>query len=143
MPEVFGHKEAPASFWALMDGLAEKVSLKGWKRYRGDFGNDVEIDSYYTEWKGVESTLSLCTFFHFLADRVDVVMYHISMWLNSEQHRRLIGNDVVVAIFTDSEVPLSLNVFNGLGTVPQIFAVIKPHRSPSFNTLSFSSHLFF
>lgn len=76
--------------------------------------------SYYTEWNRIE------------------VMYHISQLLNSEEHRRLIGmpqicsltnnpgNDVVFIIYHDSDEPFDPTPLDGIGTVPQVFLVVKP-----------------
>jgi len=120
LPEVFAHQDAPPAFFTLMEGLAERISLKGWKRYRGDFGNDVEQDSYYVEWRGIE------------------IMFHLAQWLNSEQHRRLIGNDVVVAVYYDGPGPFNPVALNQLGTVPQIFAVVSPHAEQLYRLDMFS-----
>jgi hypothetical protein len=46
--------------------------------------------------------------------------------MNSEQHRRLIGNDVAFVIFHDSPQPYDPNPLDTLGTVPHIFAVVQP-----------------
>lgn len=52
MPQVFANQPPPESgFWRLLESVAEKVSLKGWTKYRGDFGSDASDTSYYTEWK--------------------------------------------------------------------------------------------
>ena len=52
-------------------------------------------------------------------------MYHVACFLNSEQHRRLIGNDIAVVIFVEDGQfdPKDLDTF---GTVPQIYAIVQP-----------------
>lgn len=116
LAEVFAHKEAPEPFWRWLGLVAQRISLKGWRKYRGDFGAEVEADTYYTEWRGIE------------------VMFHVALWLNPEQHRRLIGNDVVVLLYHDPPLngggpppPYDPTPLNALGTVPQIFAVVQRH----------------
>lgn len=74
------------------------------------------------------------------------MMFHVAPWLTSEMHRRLIGNDICVLVYYDEPNPaLSLNplVFDGLGTVPQVFAVVQPfknkYRSDNFLSRNVSS----
>ena len=57
--------------------------------------------------------------------------------MGSEQHRRLIGNDVVVIIFKESG---SLDISDiGLGTVPQVYLVVQPiPKSSNFRVAAFS-----
>lgn len=109
--DYFNNRDASPAFWKFLDSLGTKISLKGWKRYRGDIGADVDQDSYYCEWRGIE------------------VMFHICAWMDAEQHRRLIGNDVVFVIYHDSLEPFDPTPLDTLGTVPQVFAVVqKPHE---------------
>eukprot|EP01126_Amoeba_proteus_P056814 TRINITY_DN7194_c0_g1_i4.p1 TRINITY_DN7194_c0_g1~~TRINITY_DN7194_c0_g1_i4.p1 ORF type:complete len:258 (-),score=52.97 TRINITY_DN7194_c0_g1_i4:1020-1793(-) len=124
--DFFSHDKTmiDPKFWQFLNLLAEKVSLKGWLKYRGDLGVDVEQDSYYTVWKGIE------------------VMFHVSPLMNSEQHRRLIGNDIVFIIFHDSCVPLDPTPLDSLGTVPQVFCVVQPLSSDSFRYRPFSFFFF-
>jgi len=59
-------------------------------------------------------------------------MFHIAPYCTPEQHRRLIGNDILVVIFHDDPdyEPFDPTVLADLGTVPQIFCVVQ-----SFNNL--------
>lgn len=78
LPDFFAHKEASPGFWKFIELIGTKIELNGWKRYRGDFVcSNTTQQSYYKEFKNIE------------------IMYHLSMMMDSEQHRRLIGNDVV------------------------------------------------
>jgi len=110
LQDFFNHKETSPAYMTFLDILGEKMNLKGWKKYRGDFGAEVQQDSYYSSWKGIE------------------IMFHICHWLTPEQHRRLIGNDVVVIIFHDSSNPFVPDPISNIGTVPQIFGVVSPHE---------------
>lgn len=69
--------------------------------------------------------MDLFAFFasHVLFSFVDSLGY-----MNSEQHRRLIGNDVVFVIFHDSDQMFDPNPLDTLGTVPHIFAVVQPYE---------------
>jgi len=96
-----------------LDTLAKQISLKDWTNYRGDFGADVEQDSYYTVWKGIE------------------MMFHIAPLMTSEQHRRMIGNDICFILFNENldgekVEPLNVTAMDSLGTVPQVFSVVQP-----------------
>lgn len=48
--------------------------------------------------------------------------------MNAEQHRRLIGNDVVFIIFHDNECSFDPSPLNALGTVPQVFGVVQKYQ---------------
>jgi hypothetical protein len=54
------------------------------------------------------------------------VIYHVSTLLNSEQTRRLIGNDLNVIIFQESGEPMNPIELDKLGTVPHCFTVVRP-----------------
>jgi len=109
LQDFFAHKEQHASreYWDFMNIIGEKINLKGWKKYRGDFSTDSEQEAYYTEWKNIS------------------VMFHVCLWMNAEQHRRLIGNDVVFIIYHDAQKPFDPVPLDSLGTVPQVFAVVQ------------------
>jgi len=72
-----------------LNEIAEKIELTGWTKYRGDMGTqgDDAKESYYTEWEGIE------------------VMFHVAPWMNEEQLRRLVGNDIGVILFYDYPHP--------------------------------------
>eukprot|EP01126_Amoeba_proteus_P055141 TRINITY_DN6827_c0_g4_i2.p1 TRINITY_DN6827_c0_g4~~TRINITY_DN6827_c0_g4_i2.p1 ORF type:complete len:398 (-),score=81.96 TRINITY_DN6827_c0_g4_i2:160-1353(-) len=110
LQDYFSHNLASSSpsFWKFLDLLATRISLNGWQKYRGDFGVHINQDSYYTVWKEME------------------IMFHVGLMMNSEQHRRLIGNDVVFIIFHDCFFPLDPKPLDSLGTVPQVFCVVQP-----------------
>jgi len=102
-------------FWTFMSQIDTQITLNNWTRYRGDFGTsgtDILNPSYWTEWRNFE------------------IMFHIAPLLDSEQHRRLIGNDIAVIIFFDNSFRIgeSITLFdaNGIGIVPQVFAVVEP-----------------
>eukprot|EP01114_Cavostelium_apophysatum_P015326 TRINITY_DN4148_c0_g1_i1.p1 TRINITY_DN4148_c0_g1~~TRINITY_DN4148_c0_g1_i1.p1 ORF type:complete len:548 (+),score=139.82 TRINITY_DN4148_c0_g1_i1:161-1804(+) len=106
--EMFQNKSS-ADFQDFLSILGEKIQLLGWTGYRGDLNTGQEAETIYTKWKGFE------------------VMYHVSTMTNSEQHRRLIGNDIGAIIFQE-ETPLDPTHLNLLGTVPQVFAVVQPQK---------------
>jgi len=111
LQDFFNKKEsdlAGTAYFRFLDLLGQKIQLLGWKKYRGDIGVDLDQSSYYTEWRGIE------------------VMFHICLWMNSEQHRRLIGNDVVFVIFHEEGTSFDPGPLDDLGTVPQVFLVVQP-----------------
>jgi len=106
---------ATSPFWKFMGCVGEKIHLKTWpkSRYRGDFGKDgpeTDLYTYFTVWKGVN------------------IMFHVAPWLGPEQHRRLIGNDICVLIWYEGITDSSFepDIVSQLGTVPQIFSVVRP-----------------
>jgi len=104
-----------SKFYNFMDSIAERVHLANWSGYRGDFGTDGEDanrETYFQVWREIE------------------IMFHCAPMLIPEQHRRLIGNDIVVIIFYEQLgnqcLPFNPSVMTALGTVPQVFAVVEP-----------------
>eukprot|EP01125_Pyxidicula_operculata_P017144 TRINITY_DN597_c2_g1_i1.p1 TRINITY_DN597_c2_g1~~TRINITY_DN597_c2_g1_i1.p1 ORF type:complete len:1127 (-),score=295.82 TRINITY_DN597_c2_g1_i1:160-3540(-) len=110
LQDLFQHREMSPNYLEFLEVLGQKINLKGWKKYRGDIGVEIEMDSYYTEWKGIE------------------VMFHICLWMNPEQHRRLIGNDVIFILFHDNNEPFDPGPLDSLGTVPQVFGVVQRYQ---------------
>jgi hypothetical protein len=111
--EIFQNQPpANSAFYHLLNNIAEQINLKGWKKYRGDIGVDSDQNSFYTVWEGIE------------------IMLHIAPWMSSEQHRRLIGNDICFIIFYEDNNLSSFDpiVMDSLGTVPQVFTVIQPYK---------------
>jgi len=57
-------------------------------------------------------------------------MLHVTPWLTTEQHRRLIGNDICLILYYDTEenteVQFDPQVLDTLGIVPQVFTVVQP-----------------
>eukprot|EP01124_Arcella_intermedia_P013786 TRINITY_DN20177_c0_g1_i1.p1 TRINITY_DN20177_c0_g1~~TRINITY_DN20177_c0_g1_i1.p1 ORF type:complete len:868 (+),score=172.66 TRINITY_DN20177_c0_g1_i1:113-2716(+) len=98
-------------FWDFVNLLGEKISLEGWKGYRGDMrpGENSSTTPYYRKWRDIE------------------IIYHVAPLLNSEGHRRLIGNDISIIFFID-EGPFDPFEVGLLGTVPQVFAVVRPEK---------------
>eukprot|EP01125_Pyxidicula_operculata_P001024 TRINITY_DN108_c8_g2_i1.p1 TRINITY_DN108_c8_g2~~TRINITY_DN108_c8_g2_i1.p1 ORF type:complete len:1167 (+),score=338.57 TRINITY_DN108_c8_g2_i1:63-3563(+) len=110
LQDFFAHRDGSPEYFKFLDLLGEKINLKSHKGYRGDIGVEIEQDSYYTKWGEIE------------------VMFHICLWFTPEQHRRLIGNDIVFVIFHDSTVPFDPAPLDALGTVPQVFGVVQKHE---------------
>lgn len=75
------------------------------------FDPDCLLDqfSYFTVFEGIQ------------------VMFHLAIWFNAEQHRRLIGNDIVFIVFHEADSgPFDPTSLDQLGTVPQIYCVVQP-----------------
>jgi hypothetical protein len=53
------------------------------------------------------------------------VIYHVAVLMDSEQQRRLIGNDITYLFFHDSQEPFPTSLVNGFGQVPQMFLVVQ------------------
>lgn len=70
-------------------------------------------------------------------------MYHVSPMLTSEEHRRLVGNDIALLFFVEEGAPLDLSGLSGLGTVGQVYVAVQPagnnlwRYSNSSNSISF------
>eukprot|EP01129_Flabellula_baltica_P010426 TRINITY_DN4402_c0_g1_i3.p1 TRINITY_DN4402_c0_g1~~TRINITY_DN4402_c0_g1_i3.p1 ORF type:complete len:460 (-),score=93.49 TRINITY_DN4402_c0_g1_i3:211-1590(-) len=113
MKEIFDNQPSQDSpFWEFMDMMAERVVLSGWTKSRGDLDPNSGDQSYFQEWK----------------DRS--VMFHLAPLMNADQHRRNIGNDMTFLIYFDNaHDDLDTSIFE-LGSVPHIFAVVRPAEGP-------------
>eukprot|EP01127_Copromyxa_protea_P018844 TRINITY_DN6010_c0_g1_i1.p1 TRINITY_DN6010_c0_g1~~TRINITY_DN6010_c0_g1_i1.p1 ORF type:complete len:425 (-),score=82.27 TRINITY_DN6010_c0_g1_i1:190-1464(-) len=94
-------------FWTMMDNFGRKIDLTNWDRYYGDMGKKGE--TYYDYWK----------------DEIDVI-FHLSPMLDSEGHRRLVGNDIGVIFFVEEGAQFDPQNLSELGTVPQVYVLIQP-----------------
>lgn len=54
------------------------------------------------------------------------VMFHIAGFMNQEQRRRLIANDIALLFYHESQEPFDLKLFSeDMGSFAQIFGVIQ------------------
>lgn len=58
--------------------------------------------------------------------------YHIAPVLNSEEKRRLIGNDISMIFYYDAPLTsqFDLSGIDTFGEVPQVFTVVQPGDAP-------------
>lgn len=120
MDDIFANQPpANSKFFSFLNHMAVRMPIATWPngKFRGDIGkegDDANMDTYYTVWRDIE------------------IMFHVAPWLNKEQHRRLVGNDICVIIYyEDLERPANPRPFvpeplHGIGAVPQVFAVVSP-----------------
>jgi hypothetical protein len=67
-----------------------------------------------------------------------IVIYHVSVMMGAEGHRRLIGNDVCTIFFRDEgSEPFDVASVTNLGTMPQIFILVQP-KGDKYMISSFS-----
>eukprot|EP01128_Nolandella_sp_AFSM9_P008795 TRINITY_DN5469_c0_g1_i1.p1 TRINITY_DN5469_c0_g1~~TRINITY_DN5469_c0_g1_i1.p1 ORF type:complete len:649 (-),score=99.97 TRINITY_DN5469_c0_g1_i1:337-2283(-) len=120
-----GQEDGPKcadNFWTFMNLMGQEIDLEQWEAYRGDMGRRGK--SYYDRWNDIE------------------VMYHVSPLLNSEMHRRLVGNDVPIIFFMEEgdDHKFDPSELSHLGTVPQLFAVVQPvgenYRIATFSNIN-------
>jgi hypothetical protein len=71
-----------------------------------------------------------------------LVCYHIAPILNSEEKRRLIGNDIAMIFYYDAPSSSQFDLFgiDTFGEVPQVFAVVQPNdaQADSYRFVTFS-----
>jgi len=97
--------------------MGHQISLKGWTGYSGDQKGG---ETFYEKWRGIE------------------VIYHVSVHMGAEGHRRLIGNDVPIIFFRDEgSPPFDICNVTNLGTMPQVFILVQPHKD-KYRIASFS-----
>jgi len=57
-----------------------------------------------------------------------IISWHCAPFMNSEQIRRLVGNDNAVLIFVDEGTQFNPIFTSEFGGMPQIFVVVQPHE---------------
>jgi hypothetical protein len=162
-------EDVPEKFWEFLGSWAKKYDLEGWTRYRGDMRPPGMV--WFDEWKGIESMSVLDAPLSFVSWRKEkfffvsvvcwcrcfvscfdfllfsrVVVYHISPIMNSEEKRRLLGNDVAMIFYYDAPwtaKPFDLSGILTFGEVPQVFAVLQPNDNNEFRYAAIFSSLLF
>lgn len=93
--EMFSNKTASEDFEEFLEFLGKRITLKGWKNYRG--GLDVKNDatgeeSIYTEFHDFEIMFHVSTLLPYHEDDAQKV-----------ERKRHLGNDIVVIIFKEGD----------------------------------------
>ncbi|KAJ3013796.1 hypothetical protein HKX48_005516 [Thoreauomyces humboldtii] len=111
------HENSSPAFKQFLNFLGETIELRGWKGYRAGLdtsgSNMTGTHSVYTKWQGYEIMFHVSTLLPFIpGDRQQL------------ERKRHIGNDIVVVVFQDSDLPFQL----GSVTSHQnhVVAVVKP-----------------
>jgi len=101
--------EGGIQFVNFLNLMGYKINIKGWNGFRGDFSSNAEVTTYYENWNNIE------------------IIYHIAPWLNTDEQRRFIGNDIAVIVMVEaSATKYDPSNMDKLGTVPQIIVVAQP-----------------
>lgn len=115
--EMFSNVDCSPAFNNFVDTMGTSFELTNeWTKYRGDMRTPATI--CYFEWQ----TQAL---------GIIEVVYHIAPRLTAEEHRRLLGNDIVILLFLEEDSPsqqtqLSVEQLETFGEVPQVYLVIQP-----------------
>lgn len=102
--EIFNNKVPPESrFFEFMDSIADRIEMDGWPHYRGEMGEmgpDNSTSAYFTNFVLFLLLVRITLSFRYYTKWEGVEMlFHIAPWMDSEQHRRLCGNDVGILHF--------------------------------------------
>ncbi|KAJ3410828.1 hypothetical protein HDV05_003189 [Chytridiales sp. JEL 0842] len=117
------HENASPAFKKFLNFLGETIELRGWKGYRAGLdvsgSNNTGTHSVYTKWQGYE------------------VMFHVSTLLpfnekdkQQLERKRHIGNDIVLIIFQESDIPFQLSTITSHQN--HIVAVVRPNDENSY-----------
>ncbi|KAJ3311815.1 hypothetical protein HDU76_003028 [Blyttiomyces sp. JEL0837] len=104
-------------FKQFLNFLGETIELRGWKGYRAGLdvsgGNNTGTHSIYTKWQGYE------------------IMFHVSPLLPHNdkdrqqlERKRHIGNDIVIVVFSESELPFQIATITSHQN--HVIAVVQP-----------------
>jgi len=95
--QMFSNNEASPDYDEFLDFLGERITLKGWSKYRGGLDvktNTTGTNSIYTEHRGYEIMFHVSTMLPFQPDDLQRV-----------ERKRHLGNDVVVLVFKEGNTP--------------------------------------
>ncbi|GAM25118.1 hypothetical protein SAMD00019534_082930 [Acytostelium subglobosum LB1] len=110
------HEPFSKQYQEFLDLLGERVTLKGWKAYRG--GLDIREDttgthSVYQRWNNrYEIMYHVATMIPYKADDAQQI-----------DRKRHLGNDIVIVIFKEGDTPISPTIFKS--NFNHIFAVVQ------------------
>ncbi|KAI9333768.1 hypothetical protein DFJ73DRAFT_764253 [Zopfochytrium polystomum] len=111
------HENTSPAFKQFLSFLGETIELRGWKGYRAGLdisgSNNTGTQSLYTKWQGYE------------------IMFHVSTFLpfndkdkQQLERKRHIGNDIVVVLFSESELPFQLSTITSQQN--HVIAIVQP-----------------
>lgn len=116
--QMYNNEHGSEVFEDFLSSLGDRINMKGWDKYRGDFSNKADQKSLYTVFGDHE------IMFH--------VMTYILMMKNTDQYgqqwerKRFIGNDIVVIVFYEGKKPLDPNIF--VSNFNHVFALVVPEE---------------
>ena len=99
------------NFLNFINLLGIKINSDEWYGYKGNLSNGQE--AIYSHWKGVIP-----------------IIYHITPFLDEDEQRKLIGNDLLIIIYVEIDetnegnTELNLTNLDQLGQMPQCFAIV-------------------
>eukprot|EP01128_Nolandella_sp_AFSM9_P003564 TRINITY_DN153_c2_g1_i1.p1 TRINITY_DN153_c2_g1~~TRINITY_DN153_c2_g1_i1.p1 ORF type:complete len:858 (-),score=165.97 TRINITY_DN153_c2_g1_i1:14-2587(-) len=120
MAEIWENRPAPDHrFYKFLNTIATPVDFQNWDGFRGDMGTggaDAETLVYHRLWKGID------------------IIFHLAPAMESEQHRRLCGNDISVLIYFDRDGQEDAQFMpfgaGDMGAVPHVFCVVSEVSKP-------------
>lgn len=135
--EMFAN-EASQAYNNFVDFLGTSYDLTNeWTKYRGDMRCPATI--CYYEWPtqavgnvGVYKRLSERFSWNFAFSIVNVLLetvFHIAPRLTAEEHRRLLGNDIVMVFFLEEGAVFNVEGLDTFGEVPQVYIIVQPEKT--------------
>jgi hypothetical protein len=103
-------------FLTLLGG--ERINMKGWDKYRGDFSNKADQKSLYTCFRDHEIMFHVMTYL--------MHMKTTDQYGQQWERKRFIGNDIVVIVFYEGRTPLDPNIF--VSNFNHVFALVVPEK---------------
>eukprot|EP01125_Pyxidicula_operculata_P018083 TRINITY_DN63_c0_g2_i3.p1 TRINITY_DN63_c0_g2~~TRINITY_DN63_c0_g2_i3.p1 ORF type:complete len:938 (-),score=212.57 TRINITY_DN63_c0_g2_i3:267-3080(-) len=103
-------EECGPRFEEFLNLMGELKDLNGWTGYAGDMG-----DTGFT-------------YYHLWDPHNIEIVYHVAPMLNPSGHRQWIGNDIAVMFFLEEGSQFNPMNVDKLGTVPQLFAIVRPEN---------------
>lgn len=96
-------------FFSFINKLGSAIDLNTWSGYTGISRQASTL--IYKHWRGVTP-----------------VIYHIAPILTKDEHRSLIGNEILIIMYLEPDHDFDLELLNQLGNMPQCFALVSKHK---------------
>lgn len=126
--EMFSNEQPSDEFKSFLKLIGRKVSLKGFSGYHGGLdttSSATGVYSVFNDWRGYEIMFHVSTYLPFSIDDAQQL-----------QRKRHIGNDIVLIVFKEGNLPYAPNTVSS--TYNQVIIVVQPvpHKNDTWFRMS-------
>jgi hypothetical protein len=126
---MYNNEHGSEGFEDFLSLLGDRICLKGWEKYRGDFSNKSDQKSVYTLFGEHEIMFHVMTYIMYMK----TTDQYGQQW----ERKRFIGNDIVVIVYYEGTTPLDPNIF--VSNFNHVFALVTPEEQNG--TTYYSLHM--
>jgi len=127
--QMYNNEHGSEGFEDFLSLLGDRICLKGWEKYRGDFSNKRDQKSVYILFGEHEIMFHVMTYIMYMK----TTDQYGQQW----ERKRFIGNDIVVIVYYEGTTPLDPNIF--VSNFNHVFALVTPEEQNG--TTYYSLHM--